>query len=862
MSALTPMMQQYHEIKSQCKDAILFFRLGDFYEMFGQDAIESAKILDITLTSRSKDENAVPMCGVPYHSAETYIARLTKAGKKVAICDQMSDPALPGIVERKIVRIITPGTTFSEQVLNRNANRYIMSIFPKKDYFGIAFADLTTGEFYACEFQGFENLKNEILRINPAEIVLHVDHYNDAQIRATLAELSEATVSSTNFFDEASQFLMQFFNVRGLDAFGIGNWPFAIQASGVLLKYLVDTQKDELYHIDRILSYHREEWMELDESTIHNLELFTTMRDHETRGTLLSVIDQTLTGMGGRMLRSWLTRPLLRREEILPRQLAVENLVNDFELRADLEVLVSKFYDLERLLGRLSSGLGNARDLLALNQSLLLVPEFKKVLGRARAKMLTYLGEDLYELEELVSDLSKAVMDEPSLKLLEGNIIKEGWNPELDELRGLMRDGRRSLKEIEEKEIAATGINSLKVSYNRVFGYYIEVSRVNLAKVPETYIRKQTLANAERFITPELKTWEEKVLNAEARANELEYEIFLQLRTKVLQNIKQIKQNARALAECDVLLSFAKTAVQRNYVKPFLTSERKIEITGGRHPVVESITFDEAFIPNDTTLEKEETEIMLITGPNMSGKSTYLRQVALIAILNQIGSFVPASAAVLPVFDRIFTRVGASDNLVRGHSTFMVEMQESAYILNHATERSLIILDEVGRGTSTYDGLSLAWSILEYLHDEIRSFALFATHYHELISVAEKLPRVKNYSIDVIENKKGVLFLHKIVEGGISKSYGIEVAKLAALPSPVIERAAEILKELEADQIRDKASKIPSNQLGLFNSTYASSREPGKFTHPALEKLKSIDINEMTPIEALVALNELKKIKE
>lgn len=855
------MMQQYQELKAECKDAILFFRLGDFYEMFGQDAIEGSKLLEITLTSRSKEEDAIPMCGVPYHAAENYIAKLTKLGKKVAICEQISNPSIPGIVQRRIVRIVTPGTSFSDQVLDKKQSRYILSIFPKKDYFGIAFADLTTGEFYACEFQSYENLKNEILRINPAEIVLLRDDYDEPDFRAMVIDISEAAISPVNLYEDAPQFLQDFFRIKGLEAFGIGNWPFAIQASGILLRYLIDTQKDEILHVDKIVAYRRESWMELDKSTIRNLELFSTMHGEEKVGSLISVLDQTETAMGGRMLRSWLSRPLLKIDDMRARQDAVENFVQDSELKNALKFVICDVQDLERLLARISTGLGSARDLLAMGKSLFLIPQLKEVLKRAKSPLLTYLAEDLNPIDELAKNLNDAILDPPSLKLTEGNIIKNGWSEKLDSLRALMHDGRKSLKEIEEQEIAATGINSLKVAYNRIFGYYIEISRTNLSKVPVHYIRKQTLANAERYVTPELKDYEEKVLTAEEKAQTLEYELFQKLRAEVLGQIKNIKQNAKIVAELDVLLSFTHVAIKRGYTKPEILENRQIEIVDGRHPVLESMTFEQAFIPNNTNLESDQTEIMLITGPNMSGKSTYLRQVALIALLNQIGSFVSAKSAAIPVFDRIFTRVGASDDLVRGHSTFMVEMQESAYILNHATEKSLIILDEVGRGTSTYDGLSIAWSILEHLHDKIRAFALFATHYHELIEVAEKLERVKNYSIDVIEGKKGVTFLHKIVEGGINRSYGIEVAKLAALPSGVIERASEILKELETEHIRTK-SKIPENQLGLFNATYASIREPGKFTHPALEKLQNIDINDMTPIEALNALNELKKLKE
>jgi DNA mismatch repair protein MutS len=868
MSELTPMMQQYEAIKKEAREAVLFFRLGDFYEMFGQDALEASRILDLTLTSRSKGEiNPVPMCGVPHHAAENYIARLTKAGKKVAICEQMSDPTLPGIVKRKIVRVITPGTTFSEQVLNQKSNRFVLSIFPQKDYFGLAFADLTTGEFKTVELPGVEEMALELLRLDPAEIVLHRDDYDKPELRALLAAISSAPLSPIDFFEEAYPYLARHFRVTTLDGFGIANLPFAIQASALLLAYLLDTQKDSLAHLDRIAVYHREKTMPLDEATVRNLELFTTLREQENEHTLLSLLDETKTAMGGRLLRRWLTQPLLRRDEIEARHDAVEELVQQNQLRHDVEEGLKPLNDLERLLGRLSSATGNARDLIGLAHSLAYVPLLKSRLATSQALELKNLQKELTPLDELVEKIHGAIVEEPPLRLTEGGLIKPGYHAELDQLHGLMRDAKSALKDIEAREVAATGINSLKVSYNRVFGYYIEVSKTHLAKVPEHYIRKQTLANAERYLTPELKEYEEKVLTAEERAKALEYELFLQVRDTALAHVRVIKQNAALLAELDVLHSFATTALRRRYCRPVLTTDPVLEIVEGRHPVVESITFEQSFVPNSTRFIADHEEIALITGPNMSGKSTYLRQVALIVLMAQIGSFVPATAVRMRVFDRLFTRVGASDNLVRGQSTFMVEMQEAAYILNHATERSLVILDEIGRGTSTYDGLSLAWAIFEHLHDRIRAFTLFATHYHELIQLAGSLSHAKNYSIDVAETARGVLFLHQIKEGGIDKSYGIEVAKLAGLPSPLVDRATHILEALESQHL--KAEKTPDNQASLFSQavrpggsgTYPSRREPGKLSHPALDKLKTLKLDEMTPLEALNTLNELKGMK-
>ncbi len=861
MTKVTPMMEQYQKIKADYRDAILFFRLGDFYEMFGQDALDASKILDITLTARNKKTTPIPMCGIPYHAAENYIDKLTKAGKKVAICEQVSDPSLPGIVQRKVTRVITPGTSFSENILNRKANLFVLAIFPKKDYFGLAFADLTTGEFNATEIQGIESLSSEITRIAPAEIIISREHYEDPEIRTSILNLSEAPISPCDFYEEASQFLKESLHVSGLEGFGLGNWPFAIQASALLMRYLIDTQKETLAHIDRITAYHKEDWMHLDEATIRNLELFSTLRDHEQTGTLLSILDNTETSMGGRLLRRWLVQPLLSRKEITARHDAIEELIQSDTTRNQLQENLKLIADLERLLGRLSSTSGTARDLIGLAESLKLIPEIKELLEDSKSPLLKELQRNLTPLNPLVDTITAAILDEPSPKLTEGGIIKSDYNDELDELHNLMKDAKTALKNIEANEIKATGISSLKVKFNKVFGYYIEVSNTNLDKVPDHYTRKQTLVNAERFITPELKEHEEKVLTAEEKSKQLEYEIFVEIRIQALKHIKAIKQNAQTLAQLDVLLSFAQTAIQRNYCKPELTNDPQMKIHDGRHPVVEDMTFEKSFTPNDTLLLANKTEFKLITGPNMSGKSTYLRQVALIALMAQIGSFVPAEACRMRPFDRIFTRVGASDNLVKGQSTFMVEMQESAYILNQATDRSLIILDEVGRGTSTYDGLSLAWAIMEFLHDAIRGFTLFATHYHELIVLADRLEHAKNYSIDVQETKKGVLFLHKIKEGGINKSYGIEVGRLAGLPTPVLDRANMILRELEIEK-QPNSEKISTDQMGLFARTYASNREPGKLTHPALEKLQDLDINSLTPIQALRALDELKHLKD
>jgi DNA mismatch repair protein MutS len=741
--------------------------------------------------------------------------------------------------------------------VDAKSNRYLLSIFPKKDYFGLAFADLTTGECSAFECQGEEALKSELLRLNPAEIVVHREHYENPDFRALIIQLSEAPISPVDLYEEAGALLKETFHVQSLDAFGISGWPFAVQAAAVLMRYLLDTQKNELKHFDKITAFHRDQWMPLDEATLRNLELAHTFHGQQGPGTLLHVLDKTETSMGARLLKKWLLHPLVNGLEIELRQVAVENLVKENELRHHLRDQLKGLGDLERLLGRLSTGLGSARDLLGLGRSLSRIPEVQALLSKAQARGLLQRQEQMKALPDMVDHIERAILEEAPLKLTEGGLIRPGYHAELDELQGLMKDARSALKEIEQQEIQATGISSLKVRYNRVFGYYLEISKSNLDKVPDHYIRKQTLVNAERFITPELKEYEDKVLTAQERSVALEQELFLALRDEALSHLKNIKRNAQLLAELDVLLSFAEVAVHHQYVRPKLTDRPELMIQDGRHPVVESLTIERNFVPNDTQLMRDGNELVLLTGPNMSGKSTYLRQVALLVLLAQVGSFVPAKAMRTQVFDRIFTRVGASDNLAKGQSTFMVEMQESAHILNHATPKSLIILDEIGRGTSTYDGMSLAWAIFEYLHEEVRAFSLFATHYHELIPLADRLKRAKNNCVDVQETPKGVLFLHKIKEGGMDQSYGIEVAKLAGLPAAVVDRAVDILHDLE-QQSHPHLRSVSENQLDLFRSSYARERQQIPFSHPALDRLKKMNINQLTPLEALNTLNELK----
>ena len=863
MAKLTPMMRQYTEIKGEFQDCILFFRLGDFYEMFEEDAKQAAKVLGIVLTAR----HGTPMCGIPYHAVEQYLAKLTAAGMKVAICEQTSDPSLPGIVKREVVRVITPGTTFSDNLLEGKSNNYAVAIFPKRDYFGLAAIDLTTGEFLVTELHGYDQLATEIQRLQPREVILPQE-INDENLTTLLEAFEGVHVYPYDTYKDANETLRQQFEVQSLEAFGIDKWPFAIQAAGRLLNYLRGTQKTNISHLKRLRPYAPDDHMILDEATLRNLELLSNLREGQKKGSLLGVLDHTQTAMGGRLLKNWIIRPLTDIVRIEGRLEAVEKLYNEERLHSDLTEEISEILDLERVLGRLSLDRGTPRDLVALKVSLMRIPAIKKMLKKTKSRVLNEVYNRLEPLPDLVSLLHKAIIEEPPINLKEGGYIHDSFNKDLYELRTLAREGKGFITSLQEREIKRTGISSLKVKYNKVFGYYIEISKSNLDHVPNDYLRKQTLVNAERFITPELKEYEEKVLSADEKSKALEMELFKEVRAVVMQELRTIQQNAEAIAKLDVLLNFAEIARRNRYVKPDLSKENILEIKGGRHPVVECMNVAGDFVPNDTILGTENQQIILLTGPNMSGKSTLLRQVALITLMAQMGSFVPAQAARLGVSDRIFTRVGASDNLVRGQSTFMVEMQEAANILNNATAKSLIILDEIGRGTSTYDGVSIAWSILEHIHDKIKAKTLFATHYHELISVADKLARAQNFCVAVHEDDKGVVFLHKIQPGGTARSYGIEVAKLAGLPPEVIKKSEHILQNLEEGVVEkgireQMKGAYDSSQIGLFDPSQEApqmlEREHGKLTHPALERLKEIDVNRMTPLEALQALEELKK---
>lgn len=842
MEKLTPMMAQYKSIKAKYPDCILMYRLGDFYEMFFEDAKTASIILQITLTARGKGASGtVPMCGIPYHALEQYLPKLTKAGKKVAICDQITAPDGKGIVERDVIRVITPGTTLSDNVLDSKSNNYVCAVAFINNNFGLAIADVTTGDFTVSEFNNKNDFLSEIYKSSPAECIGDANLLNSLMLKDIF---SFPYAYTKNAYTE----LTNHFEVKTLDIFELEDKKVAIESAGILLEYLKETQKTNVKHIKKIQHKNSSEFMHLDESCIRNLELFFANRGQSREGSLVWAIDKTITPMGGRRLKNWLLNPLIDAEKINSRLSIVDAFYKDSTLQRNVKEQLTQIYDIERLLSRVSLGTGNARDLLALRESFKKIPAIKTLLSLS---IFDDLKTNLHTLEELVELLDNAISDQPPLVVRDGGMIKLGYNSELDELLNISKEGKGFITQLQEREIKRSGISSLKVRYNKVFGYYIEISNSNLSSVPEDYIRKQTLVNAERYITPELKEYEEKVLNAEDKIKELEYKLFYELVIKTLNHIKEIQSTAYAISLIDVYCSFAYLATAQNYVKPEINNSNDACILDGRHPVIESISRQMSFVPNDFEMNNHNNFI-LITGPNMGGKSTYLRQTALIFLLAQIGSFVPAKSAKIGVVDRIFTRVGASDNLVKGDSTFMVEMQEAANILHNATNKSLIILDEIGRGTSTYDGVSIAWSIMEYIHDRLSARTIFATHYHELIELADKLPCASNMSVAVKENaEEGVVFLYKIMAGGVDKSYGIEVGKLAGLPIEVVSRARGVLKELESKHI-GKAS-INQDQLQFFDDT--ESRK-----HKAIiDELKNVDIDNLTPMQAFEKLNEIKK---
>ncbi len=869
MSTATPVMRQYLEIKANYQDAILFFRLGDFYEMFMEDAVVASRVLGITLTSRNKGvEDSIPLCGIPYHSSQGYIAKLISAGHKVAICEQVEDPkTTKGIVKREVVRVVTPGLVTDTDTLEPKENNYLLAIVAADNCYGIAHIDITTGEFRVAQLETLAQIESELGSLRPRE-VLFCDCEASRELKAQIGHPLDEVMC--NFLpdwvcevDYATEQLCSFFGVSGLQSFGCADLIAAQQAASAVLYYLQQTQKEELRHIRPLQTYHTQNFMILDDSTRRNLELTATLHDGKKRGSLLGVLDRTVTAMGGRTLRQWIHYPLVDQDLIQQRQNAVAELVDDSLQRIELIEVLDGVYDLERLNSKIAMASANAKDLSALRVSLEKLPQIDDLLSPLQSDYLINLRRQIDLLPELVSLLDRAIVDDPPFVLRDGGIIKEGYNDELDELRTISRDGKGWIAALEIEERERTGIPSLKVKYNKVFGYFIEVTHRNLDRVPEDYHRKQTLTNAERFITPKLKEYEAKVLGAEERMVELEYNLFQQVRLQATAEGNRVQQTADALARLDTLLALADLAHERNYVRPQIDDSGIINIAAGRHPVVEGMPLKEAFVPNDVQLDNAKNQLLIITGPNMAGKSTFMRQVALITLMAQIGSFVPAEVARIGVVDRIFTRVGASDNLAKGESTFMVEMNETANILRHATSRSLIILDEIGRGTSTFDGVSIAWSVAEYLHDNpaVAAKTLFATHYHELTDLPLTRERIKNYNIAVKEWNDQIIFLRKIVSGSASRSYGIQVGRLAGLPEEVITRAKEILHNLESGEFvrtgeprlgesKNKEKKTPDAQLSLFAAGDGDIRS----------RLEAVDVATTTPIEALTLLDELKKM--
>jgi DNA mismatch repair protein MutS len=857
-SELTPMMQQYYEIKAKYRDALLLFRVGDFYETFGEDAKIAARELNITLTATGRGKGAArktPMAGVPYHAVTPYIKQLIKKGYKVAICEQITDAASGEVERREVVRLITPGTVIEDTLLEERVSNYLMCVNLLEGLVGIAIVDVSTGEFAVTEFKDDEthtSLITEIERVRPAEIIMP-----DSLVLELLLDQEISTISRYDDyyfeFNTAFTTLINHFGVISLDGFGCGELKAGISAAGAVISYLRDTQKRVLSHIKPLKTFFVSDYMVLDSVSIRNLELFHNIRDGTARGTLVSVLDKTLTGMGSRLLKKNVQFPLLDTNEIQRRQDAVREYYNDILLRESLKDVFKETHDIERIISRISYGNANARDMIALKRSLQHCESLRSILKKCRAvknkDALRALKSPAFS--EVVAMIEQSIQEEPPLTVKVGGVIKPGFNPELDELRTIKHEGRQWLADFEEHEKLRTGIKSLKVGYNKVFGYYVEVRKTWAEKVPESYIRKQTLTDAERYITEDLKEYEAKALSAEERIKELEYELFEQVRKAVARHAKQIQEAANAIAELDMLVAFADVAAESGYCCPTVNESDEIVITGGRHPVVEK-QVKEGFVPNDVRIG-ESVRLMIITGPNMSGKSTFMRQVALIVLMAQLGAFVPAAEAKIGVVDRIFTRVGAYDDLSMGQSSFMVEMSETANILNNATARSLIILDEIGRGTSTVDGVSIAWAVAEYVSERIQAKTLFATHFYELTELADLLEGVHCYNVSIKEVADEVFFIRKVVEGRGSKSYGIQVAKLAGLPAEVISSARQVLQHMEREAIRAGSGAQERAPERLVEKELVVQE------HPVLEELKTINIEQISPIEALNLLHEVQK---
>lgn len=868
MAKLTPMMEQYLEMKKKYKQCILFFRLGDFYEMFYDDAVVASKELDITLTGKNcGQEEKAPMCGVPYHSVESYMSRLVEKGYKVAICEQMEDPKqAKGIVRRDVIRVVSPGTVLDSAVLDETKNNYIMCIYGDKNGYSLSICDVTTGEFQTTEFSAVNagsKLVDEVTKFRPAEIICNENFKKTNKAGELEASINiKLSVCDSWMFEYHTSMkkLCDHFNVHNLEGFGMRDKRFSVCACGALMEYLSETQKNDLSHITAVKYYVSSDFMLLDNASRRNLELTENMREKNRKGSLLWVLDKTKTAMGARRLRKWVEQPLISKEEIDHRLSSVEELKNDLFLREELKEVLNSMYDFERIMSKVIYQTVNCRDLLTLNNSLENLPLLKEILRKAKSPLLNQIYEQLDTLTDIFELIEKSINEEPPFSVREGGMIKYGYNNKLDVLLKAKSEGTNWILELENEEKEKTGIKNLKVRYNKIFGYYIEVTKSNIGDVPDRYIRKQTLANCERYSTPELNDLAELILGAEEKIVSLEYDLFCEIRNTIAKEVNRIQKSAYIVSIADVIQSLAEVAQTQDYVLPEINEEGFIDIRNGRHPVVEKMTGTQ-FIPNDTFLDIDENRLSIITGPNMAGKSTYMRQVALIVLMAQIGSFVPADKALISVTDRIFTRVGASDDLASGQSTFMVEMTEVANILNYATTKSLLILDEIGRGTSTFDGLSIAWSVLEYITDknQIGAKTLFATHYHELTELEGKLGGVKNYCISVQEQGEEIIFLRKIIRGGADHSYGVQVAKLAGLPHKVIKRSNEILKQLNAADITKKAKKIA---LESMEQSENKIKQVDIFTvkeTQMIEEINKIDVMALTPIEAIQVLFDLQK---
>jgi len=860
LTIVTPMMRQYQAIKEQYSDCLLFFRLGDFYEMFADDALIASRELEIVLTARDGGNGSkIPMCGVPFHAVDNYVARLINNGYKVAICEQVEDPkTAKSIVKRDVIRVITPGTVVENHLLEEKRYNYLAAVWRlKKDsrlHFGLAYTDISTGLFMVTEIENgesWDDLANELLRISPAELVLPQDLYNEEffQLR-----LKENGVHLSHAYDDSflrnniNEILQIHFAVSSMEALGLQSYPAATAAAATIIDFLQHTQKRSLKYIDNIQLYNTSQYMIIGAATRRNLELTETIRGNKRKGSLLWVCDNTLTAMGGRKLRDWIEKPLLNSELINRRLNAVSELIDRNNLLEELRCQLKEIYDLPRLMGRISYGNISPRDLLSLNKSLQSLPTIFAILGRLKCELFSIYFDHFDLLEDIKKIIDSAVCDDAPLSQRDGNIIRSGYNQEVDQLRSICSGGKQLLLQLEAEERERTGIRNLRIGYNKVFGYYIDVSKGQLANVPERYFRKQTLVNGERFITEELKAAENDILGADERLKSLEYDLFCEMRNTIAEQAHRILDNAEVISQLDSLQSLATAAIDNNYCRPIVNDERLISITAGRHPVIEKMIGQERYIPNDTLFDDHQQQMMIITGPNMAGKSTYMRQVALIALMARIGSFVPAKEAIIGKVDRIFTRVGASDDLTAGQSTFMVEMCETSNILRHATADSLIILDEIGRGTSTFDGLSIAWAVAEYLmRNESKPRTLFATHYHELTALADSYLLIKNYSIMVKEHDGKIVFLRKIVAGATDRSYGIQVASLAGLPPQLLMRANEILHALEQDK---QSAAIP--EAGHYTADIVDK-------HPLIDELKTIDCENLTPIAALNKIHQWQK---